>query len=374
LLLALFVSASVQQAAYDQTLAIELMHISNLAYCPLASLKAWTCGPDCQALQGQVSLVYYIQQEADLGDSLAFSMYRDDSNSMFVTAFRGTNTNWQLFVEGAEGDDVEYSTYDISDATVDSYFYNRYNTYLRQEFLNQLSSAVSNYPGYTFAFTGHSLGGALTTIAALDAILGGYLSASQTILYNYGSPRVGNFAFAQAVVQNVPVIYRVVHWNDLVPHVPLCLKATAGVIGDCIEDIGGLEYDNSGSLVWPAWHIWPQIFYTDDFSSYQTCTAEQSDCADQFALVDCSIDSHLNYFGFAMACHDATVPTTDNSKEDSNQEYSNNQGASNAGNSNQENSNAGNSNQEASNDDNSDGEASNENSNEDSKAQSTESS
>jgi hypothetical protein len=314
LILSLLICSSLQQAAYDQTLAIELMHVSNMAYCPVASLKAGTCGPDCVALQGQVTFLYYNQQTADLGDAVSFSMYKDDSKQMFMTAFRGTNTDWQLFLEGAEGDDVEYSTYDISDAVVTSYFYNRYNTYLRQDYLSQLSSAVSQYPGYTFAFTGHSLGAALTTLAALDAILGGYVSASQAIMYNYGSPRVGNYAFASAVVQNVPVIYRVVHWNDLVPHVPLCVSSS----GNCIADSGASSYDESGDHLWPAWHVWPQIFYTEDFSDYQQCSAEASDCMDQFDLIQCSIDAHLDYFGIQVGCHQAEVPSTENSNEASN--------------------------------------------------------
>ena len=65
--------------------------------------------------------------------------------------------------------------------------------------------------------TGYSLGSALTTIAALDlhAIFG---KVDQ--LYTYGEPRVGNEAFASFVTASIPERYRVIHYADIVPHVP----------------------------------------------------------------------------------------------------------------------------------------------------------
>jgi len=40
------------------------------------------------------------------------------------------------------------------------------------------------------------LGGALSTLAAHDMILSGVVDRSQVMLYNFGSPRVGNVVFA----------------------------------------------------------------------------------------------------------------------------------------------------------------------------------
>ncbi len=64
--------------------------------------------------------------------------------------------------------------------------------------------------------TGHSLGGALAALSAPDIKqVYGNISA----LYTYGEPRVGNDHFA-AYYLSVVASNRIVHYADLVPHVP----------------------------------------------------------------------------------------------------------------------------------------------------------
>ena len=84
-----------------------------------------------------------------------------------------------------------------------------------------LTAQHSNYTAY---FTGHSLGGALAHVLS-------YLISSSTstrpfaqpvLLYTYGQPRTGNAAFAAISSLHVPYHYRVVHWRDLIPHLPPC--------------------------------------------------------------------------------------------------------------------------------------------------------
>ncbi|KAI3823028.1 hypothetical protein L1987_10631 [Smallanthus sonchifolius] len=70
--------------------------------------------------------------------------------------------------------------------------------------------------------TGHSLGGALATLLALE------LSSSQlakrgainVTMYNFGSPRVGNKKFADVYNQRVKDSWRVVNHRDIIPSVP----------------------------------------------------------------------------------------------------------------------------------------------------------
>ncbi|KAI4338131.1 hypothetical protein L6164_016478 [Bauhinia variegata] len=70
--------------------------------------------------------------------------------------------------------------------------------------------------------TGHSLGGALATLLALE------LSSSQlakwgaisVTMYNFGSPRVGNKRFAELYNEKVKDSWRVVNHRDIIPSVP----------------------------------------------------------------------------------------------------------------------------------------------------------
>ncbi|HUO09310.1 MAG TPA: lipase family protein [Phycisphaerae bacterium] len=62
--------------------------------------------------------------------------------------------------------------------------------------------------------TGHSLGGALATLAAARLSQSGTMAKA---VYTYGSPRVGNIAFFQGYATPT---YRFVNNMDVVPHVP----------------------------------------------------------------------------------------------------------------------------------------------------------
>ena len=65
---------------------------------------------------------------------------------------------------------------------------------------------------------GHSLGGALATVCALDfaAREGGL----RTVCVTFGSPRVGNSSFAYHFNREVDESYRFVNRRDLIPHTP----------------------------------------------------------------------------------------------------------------------------------------------------------
>ena len=64
--------------------------------------------------------------------------------------------------------------------------------------------------------TGHGSGGALAILAAAD------LANSHAIdaVYTFGQPRVGNKAFSTWYPTVVPNTFRVIHYADLIPHLP----------------------------------------------------------------------------------------------------------------------------------------------------------
>ncbi|CAN0263726.1 unnamed protein product [Laminaria digitata] len=87
--------------------------------------------------------------------------------------------------------------------------------------------------------TGHSLGGALATLATLDHQRR-YPEAKVT-MYNFGSPRVGNRAFAKLYDRFVGDSFRVVNNKDIVARLP---RATMRGIS--------LDYRHSGRTVMVA--------------------------------------------------------------------------------------------------------------------------
>jgi len=80
-----------------------------------------------------------------------------------------------------------------------------------------INAAVAQYPSYGLVFTGHSLGAALATVSATVLRLAGH----KIDLYTFGSPRVGNHAFAEFVTAETSgANYRITHTDDIVPKLP----------------------------------------------------------------------------------------------------------------------------------------------------------
>ncbi|KAG9415348.1 hypothetical protein AC1031_008787 [Aphanomyces cochlioides] len=99
-------------------------------------------------------------------------------------------------------------------------FYNAYLTVQQQchDTMRQLLSeykmrGMSADTHVQIYCTGHSLGGALATLASLDFKL---TFGHRVIMYNYGSPRVGTHSFARFYNEEIPLAFRVVNEGDIV--------------------------------------------------------------------------------------------------------------------------------------------------------------
>ncbi|WP_225446435.1 lipase family protein [Paenibacillus rhizovicinus] len=66
--------------------------------------------------------------------------------------------------------------------------------------------------------TGHSLGGALATLASLDIAVN--RKPVSLINYTFGAPRVGDPSFVRSYNAAVPISFRVQNEFDVVPHLP----------------------------------------------------------------------------------------------------------------------------------------------------------
>ncbi|KIL59894.1 hypothetical protein M378DRAFT_26795 [Amanita muscaria Koide BX008] len=84
------------------------------------------------------------------------------------------------------------------------------------EVITILKQQLHSHRSYSLVTVGHSLGGALATLAAITLKL--KFPEQKVRTYSYGSPRVGNAAFAEFVNRHLGKdAFRVVHTNDGVP-------------------------------------------------------------------------------------------------------------------------------------------------------------
>ncbi|XP_013636274.1 PREDICTED: uncharacterized protein LOC106342041 isoform X1 [Brassica oleracea var. oleracea] len=162
------------------------------------------------------------------------AIWRDARRKRLVIAFRGTEqTKWKdlqtdlmlvpvgLNPERIGGDFKE-------EVQVHSGFLSAYDS-VRIRIISLLKMAIGyiddvaeHEDKWHVYVTGHSLGGALATLLAIE------LASSQlakrgaitVTMYNFGSPRVGNKKFADVYNQKVKDSWRVVNHRDIIPTVP----------------------------------------------------------------------------------------------------------------------------------------------------------
>ncbi len=224
-LLSLVVCAA---AVYDESLARRMCEYSFAAYQwpdTYNNVLDWNCSGCCPLLSGVSNVAIFVNSsEAAFGfvvGSDAVLSHGGGSNTTVTTAvvaFRGTLvndlTNWVEDLSIARTSPYKGN----STVRVHSGFF---DTYLSVR--TQVRALLQRLGAQRVFVTGHSLGAALAELCALDLkedpLSNG--TASQVHAVTFGTPRIGNGAFS-AYYGNFRhfTSIRIVHWRDLVPHLP----------------------------------------------------------------------------------------------------------------------------------------------------------
>jgi len=279
---------------YNATLGKEYAYVSRVSFCQQKNLVDWNCGAPCTLLPGYRFISGENVTQAGNGVHIVWDWLANDNDNKIVVVFRGTGSDNELLLEGLEFGSLNYTWLNVPGAVVDYYFGSRYFEFIREPFHSALVNLIAQYPSYQFVFTGISLGAAFATLAAHDAVISGWIDveAQNFVVYNYGSPRVGNSFFAFSVDATIPTLFRVVHNLDIVPHVPPCGLKSFNPFQECKLASGDL-----GSFLWSPWHAGTEVWYNEDSTEYQICTTnsgEDPNCSDQYYIFVWT--DHLDYF------------------------------------------------------------------------------
>ncbi len=130
-----------------------------------------------------------------------------------------------------------------------------YATYsaLKSEIFAHVASAMASCPTCdSITVTGHSLGGALATLTALE--LAAAHSSLAVTAWTTGSPRVGNTAFATGYNAAVPSTQRMTANKDTVVHLPLKTQNFYHVATEIwdVTSNGQEKYTVCNGGVWPC--------------------------------------------------------------------------------------------------------------------------
>ena len=135
-----------------------------------------------------------------------------------IIAFRGTQTQIEWW-RNLQATQKKY--FDPQARQQYGKVHQGYLKIVREQINSALIKAVKQLdPNIPCYITGHSLGGAVATLSAIEIALLVPKIREQIQLYTYAAPRIGDRNFAQAHSQLIPNSYRIANLSDSVPLVP----------------------------------------------------------------------------------------------------------------------------------------------------------
>lgn len=186
------------------------------SYCLLPSvLREWTCSGHCEssATRGTTD----IEVHDDLLSGLKFYVAVNHQRKSVIISFRGSLSP-QSFLLDAFIFFTKYTGHPKApkDASVHAGFMTAYENLAPH--VRKLVTPLLR-PGYTIDMTGHSLGGSLAVLCALD--FHRRLKGANIRVFTYGQPRTGNRVFADFFsTVGINHITRMTNKRDLIPNMP----------------------------------------------------------------------------------------------------------------------------------------------------------
>lgn len=263
-------------ADFHEEEAVKGWQLTNAAYCNTESIQTWGC-MNCVNSGYMLIEVQVFENDGAQG----FVGYDPTSHAVIVT-FRGTS-NLQNWIDNI---DLTLAIYPLcTDCKVHTGFYRSWSK-ISYNVRESVRNLLKIHSGSTIRVYGHSLGGAMAVHAAADFSY--ILNQAPEWLYTFGTPRVGNDAFA-AWFPRVSSHQRITHRRDPVPGLP------------------PREYISNFT------HTPNEIWYpTNRSERYDVCDGSGEDPHCSNSVVSVLVSDHLNYMGSDCCCKSQSVLQIDN--------------------------------------------------------------
>ena len=248
-------------------LAIDYLKLSYATYCPPPDLYGWNC---TFCIPGQI--VQNVIQNTNT-DNLAIITIDKDNNRLNLV-FRGSHSV-KNFIQDLQFFKIDMPLDGIENVYIASGFYKAYSS-ISNSIIEGIDNVLQSSPNIEEIYiAGHSLGGAMASIAAID--LKYRLGYNVVGSYTFGSPRVGNMEFSKFYSSIVGNTIRYTNNNDIVPHLP--------------PKIFGFNH-----LLRESWINGTSIIECSRVDS------EDPNCSDSVSVLNYSVSDHLDYFGIEENC------------------------------------------------------------------------
>uniref|UniRef100_A0AC34FCV1 Fungal lipase-like domain-containing protein n=1 Tax=Panagrolaimus sp. ES5 TaxID=591445 RepID=A0AC34FCV1_9BILA len=139
-----------------------------------------------------------------------------ESTEHILISFRGTIQDEQLIQ--AAWDYTKLVPF--LGGSVNKRFYDGFSKIWSGGMKDDINRLINTYPDFDIWITGHSVGGAMASIAAATIASTKIIPAYQMYLFTFGQPRTGNEDYAKNFNDLGMFAYRVVNNRDPIPHLP----------------------------------------------------------------------------------------------------------------------------------------------------------
>ncbi|MGF1521653.1 MAG: lipase family protein [Leptolyngbyaceae cyanobacterium] len=193
----------------DEKLAWVCARLSLEVYKDFASLKEFDSMPG-------VDVTLFESNDGGVTDTQVAILHKIDAEELYIV-FRGSNRD----IDWMNNLQFRQQIYRYGDeSTTDVRFHRGFMT-AYFSIRDRLLAEVRKYPNCAITVTGHSLGGAVAKIAALDLQYNITQHTGQFIqVFTFGAPRVGNRALVESFTRRVPNCYRFIFGWDIVTRIP----------------------------------------------------------------------------------------------------------------------------------------------------------
>ena len=277
-------------AQYDEEIGYKSTIASGLSYGGSERIINDDCSAATILSQENGLKPLYVLDNNDTLNPLTMLILEDEFKPTIYIAFSGTVNKIQFLFEILNRSPVSYDIHPAENSKVVEYFYDHYTNDFRNDLLQKLDEYKQTYRNYDFVFTGHSLGGPLAVVAASDTVLSNVLyEDTKVYIYSLAQPRVGNKEFLDQFTPKLAGFYRIVHYSDIVPHIPRCIHDNNG---QCKE---------SGIRSFYPVHAPQEIFYDKDFEEYIECdinNGEDPNCSNSIFVY--GLSNHTYYFNMPV--------------------------------------------------------------------------
>jgi triacylglycerol lipase len=191
--------------SFDERTAIFLAAVCNQTYAQFSHPEGQFVVPEFY----EVVATFNAKSITGHTERFGFILQSEDR---IIVAFRGTSstTDWISDAIARQGKYKCVLGAGKSHIGISDIYYSA-----REQILTALDTLSARK---SLMITGHSLGGALASLCAVDVAVNSAFSLPS--VYNYGSPRVGDPTFAKAYSDKVDQSFRIHNRYDIVPHLP----------------------------------------------------------------------------------------------------------------------------------------------------------